>query len=562
MRDHFRNSSRKRLSRIHFQLATMFMILAFCAEARPALVPRAIVRPIPMPGFNVSVFDEGTGAPIPQVQASDGGGLVGGRVFSAPNVVWAIAGAGIGLPLGGAGVKLWRVTTALGSGLSVAFAMWAALVNTMSETGLAPSQSMSDMLILLITGAAFLIGTIGGAFRIAVVPAMAATCAIGGASIAIRAIILRPGLLVPPGLNQQLAFVNIVIVAVGILCGGLSVVFNQRGSMIFATASVGSFLLALATDLLLNGQKGMSRGLRIAVLTFISFVLPTTNICRGSHSLFTTIGLGGGGYRPPLSSQIVVASSLGLILILSNFNTMYFRGPSYSQEHGTGYNLSLILCPMKNRAFGRRAATKPANERRGSAAYNYGTGAFALPSEILRQESRRNNSPLQPVQQTLDPRQPQPPAPRNPPLVEVQRPLPVLREEPRAYTQAYNPAYGPGPRGAVAGDVTRGPIGRAATIPVRPLRPDGPFPATVYPNQWATAPQARGSGVSLTSRTNGLTPAPSPGAAFEPASTPRMRIGMGMLRPLSADSIIDAYGGTADSGYRYGGARVGQGGRI
>ncbi|QRW12601.1 hypothetical protein RhiLY_11600 [Ceratobasidium sp. AG-Ba] len=547
----------------------MFMILAFCAEARPALVPRAIVRPIPMPGFNVSVFDEGTGAPIPQVQASDGGGLVGGRVFSAPNVVWAIAGAGIGLPLGGAGVKLWRVTTALGSGLSVAFAMWAALVNTMSETGLAPSQSMSDMLILLITGAAFLIGTIGGAFRIAVVPAMAATCAIGGASIAIRAIILRPGLLVPPGLNQQLAFVNIVIVA------------------IFATASVGSFLLALATDLLLNGQKGMSRGLRSV------FDMNDNHLAD----------LAGGGYRPPLSSQIVVASSLGLILILSIFQHYVFPGPfvqprardrlqsivdplpnekPLSPPSNPGPNprnsvLSIFRVPGRSSssgssplsfnllgagAFGRRAATKPANERRGSAAYNYGTGAFALPSEILRQESRRNNSPLQPVQQTLDPRQPQPPAPRNPPLVEVQRPLPVLREEPRAYTQAYNPAYGPGPRGAVAGDVTRGPIGRAATIPVRPLRPDGPFPATVYPNQWATAPQARGSGVSLTSRTNGLTPAPSPGAAFEPASTPRMRIGMGMLRPLSADSIIDAYGGTADSGYRYGGARVGQGGRI
>jgi hypothetical protein len=109
--------------------------------------------------------------------------------------------------------------------------VWAAIVNTISE-GLASSQSMSDMLIMLIVGAAFLVGAIGGAFRIAVLPAMGATCAIGGVSIATRIVILRPGLLVPSGLNQQLAFVNVVIVAVGALCGGLSLVFKQRGSMV------------------------------------------------------------------------------------------------------------------------------------------------------------------------------------------------------------------------------------------------------------------------------------------------------------------------------------------
>ena len=110
--------------------------------------------------------------------------------------------------------------------------MWAAIINTISETGLASSQSMSDMLILAITGAAFLVGAIGGAFRIAVLPAIGATGAIGGASITTRAVILRPGLLVPPGLNQQLAFVDIIIVALGVLAGGLSVIFNQRGSMV------------------------------------------------------------------------------------------------------------------------------------------------------------------------------------------------------------------------------------------------------------------------------------------------------------------------------------------
>ncbi|KAH7329893.1 hypothetical protein B0J17DRAFT_580549 [Rhizoctonia solani] len=215
-----------------------------------------------MPGFNVSVFDDVTGAPIPQVPASDGGGLINGGIFSAPNIIWAISAAVIGIPLGAAGVKLWRITTALGGGLVLAFAMWTAMINTISESGLAPSQSMSDMLILLITGAAFLVGMIGGALRLFVLPAVAAICALGGSSIAVRGVILRPGLLVPPGQNQQLAFVNIVIVAVGALVGGLSVIFKQRESMIFSTSCVGSFLIALAVDLLVNGQDGMSRGLR------------------------------------------------------------------------------------------------------------------------------------------------------------------------------------------------------------------------------------------------------------------------------------------------------------
>ncbi|KAH7311159.1 hypothetical protein B0J17DRAFT_585894 [Rhizoctonia solani] len=255
-----------------------------------------------MPGFNVSVFDDVTGAPIPQVPASDGGGLINGGIFSAPNIIWAISAAVIGIPLGAAGVKLWRITTALGGGLVLAFAMWTAMINTISESGLAPSQSMSDMLILLITGAAFLVGMIGGALRLFVLPAMAAICALGGSSIAVRGVILRPGLLVPPGQNQQLAFVNIVIVAVGALVGGLSVIFKQRESMIFSTSCVGSFLIALAVDLLVNGQDGMSRGLRFL------FDMNDNHLAD----------LVGGGYNPPVSSQITVAGSLGLVYVCTN----------------------------------------------------------------------------------------------------------------------------------------------------------------------------------------------------------------------------------------------------
>ncbi|KAG8745163.1 hypothetical protein FRC10_008616 [Ceratobasidium sp. 414] len=567
-----------------------------------------------MPGFSVSVFDDTTGAPIPQVGASDGGGLINGRAFSAPNLIWAISAAVIGAPLSVAGVKLWRITTALGVGLSLAFAMWAALVNALSETGLASSQSMSDMLILLITGAAFLVGAIGGAFRIVVLPAMGASCAIGGASITTRIVILRPGLLVPSGLNDQLAFVNIVIVAVGALCGGLSVVFKQRGSMIFATASIGSFLIALTVDLLVNGQSGMSRGLRSL------FDMNDNHLAD----------LVGGGYKPPLSSQIIVACSLGLMCVFPKYFDLraqlmflhyIFPGPFIQPrardrtqsipgimrtDHVTlpttdsppnekqplapvnqgptvrNSVLSIFHAPGRPSNAGSSrfsisdwiGIAKPANERRGSTAYNYGAGAFALPSEIMRQKPRRNALPAQPVRQPPPPRQLQLSAPRRDGAsVGVQRPLPVQREgSARPNFPTYGYGYARGPRlGPPVGVAATYPIGvpgptalvRTATVPIQPLRLDASLPTPARADGQNGKALARGPGLPSTPRTpqpaatTPTRPVPSPTVDFEPASTPRMGIGLGMLR-LSADSIIDAYGGMEDNGYRYGGSRTGQ----
>ncbi|KAG9097890.1 hypothetical protein FRC06_007053, partial [Ceratobasidium sp. 370] len=505
-----------------------------------------------MPGFSVSVFDDTTGAPIPQVEASDGGGLIKGRVFSAPNIIWAIVAAVVGMPLGVAGVKLWRVTTALGAGLSFAFAMWAALVNTVSETGLGSSQSMSDMLILLITGAAFLVGAIGGAFRVAVFPAMGASCAIGGVSITTRIVILRPGLLVPPGLNHQLAFVNIVIVAVGILCGGLSVIFKQRGSMIFATASIGSFLIALTTDLLVNGQGGISRGLRSLFDMndhhLAHYMFPGPFIQPRARDRTQSIADSPSNGKQPLPPVNQGPTFRNSVLSL-------FRTPGRSSNVGSG----------QVSTSNRIGAPKPANERRGSGAYNYGTGAFALPSEIMRQESRRNGPTAQPI--------PQPPPPRpDGASAGVQRPPPVLREVPtRPNFPAYGYGYGRGPplgppTGAAATYQTRvlglTVLGRAAMFPARPPRPDTSMPASARPDAWDSRAPTRGPGLPLmpsSSQPAATTPTrrTPPTADFEPASTPRLGIGLGMLR-LSADSIIDAYGGTEDTGYRYGGSRTGQ----
>ncbi|CAE6443851.1 unnamed protein product [Rhizoctonia solani] len=568
-------------------------------DARPTLTSRAIIRPIPMSGFNVSVTDDVTGAPIPQVQASDGGGLIGGSIFSAPNIIWAIFAAIIGIPLGVAGVRLWRVTTALGGGLTLAFAMWAALINTISENGLASSQSMSDMLILLITGAAFLVGMVGGAFRIIALPAMVAICVLGGLSVAARGVILRPGLLVPPGPNQQLAFVNLVIVAVGGLSGGLSVIFKQRESMIFSTSFISSFLAALAVDLLVNGQDGMSRGLRSL------FDMNNNHLAD----------LVGGGYHPPLSSQITVASSLGLALILCIIQHFAFPGPfqrprsrdrtqsitdstsakgsSPSPQTSIGRApvapgpiwrtsvLSLFRVPGRSSNAGSSQqmvesgvslAGKSSNKRRGSTAYNYGQGVYALSSNLLRRESQARNQAV------------------NSPQPNIQRPLAAatlgrsqqltgigLRGYQAQLFTARNNNRFRNVNGSPLGAIQYGGAQRVAPPPLS-SRGTYAHSGTLHNTTAQTAATSRsGSGINPTSATDSTNPripripaprtippsgtaAPMlpPPADVAPEPTSRLGTGMGVLR-MSVDSIIDAYGGATDSGYRYGGSRTGEG---
>ncbi|KAF8678941.1 hypothetical protein RHS04_05160 [Rhizoctonia solani] len=539
-----------------------------------------------MSGFKVTVLDDTTGAPIPQAQASDGGGLIQGRIFSAPNVLWAIAATIIGLPLGVAGVKLWRVTTALGGGLVLAFAMWTALVNTISENGLAYSQSMSDMLILLITGAAFLVGMVGGAFRLLVLPAMAAMCALGGSSIAVRAVILRPGLLVPPGQNQQLAFVNIIIVSVGALFGGLS---------IFSTSCIGSFLIALSTDLLLNGQDGMSRGLRFL------FDMNVNHIAD----------LVGDGYNPPLSSQITVASSMGFALMLCVFQHFLFPGPFYqprprdrtrsntesssikgdsssSSQAPTGPPavapgptwrtsvLSLFRVPGRSSSLvsSQRIVSelprseKPSNERRGSDAYNYGFGMYALPSELVRQQPQARSqmssarTDLQRPYITTAPGRSsqfagiglrnyrdQFPATRNQTPTRSARgsPFPSIRYDSSQKISEPQSSRG----GYVRPGVARN------TPQATSMRPAGATPSPPVSNQSAV-PRSQYLAPRMASSSNIAKATLSPPTNTVSTTSPRTGIGMNMLR-MSMDSIIDAYGGTSDTGYRYGGSRTGEG---
>ncbi|QRW25253.1 hypothetical protein RhiXN_07202 [Rhizoctonia solani] len=510
-----------------------------------------------MSGFKVTVLDDTTGAPIPQAQASDGGGLIEGRIFSAPNVIWAIAATIIGLPLGAAGVKLWRVTTALGGGLVLAFAMWTALVNTISESGLASSQSMSDMLILLITGAAFLVGMVGGAFRLLVLPAMAAMCALGGSSIAVRAVILRPGLLVPPGQNQQLAFVNIIIVSVGALFGGLSVIFKQRESMasnIFSTSCIGSFLIALSTDLLLNGQDGMSRGLRFLfdmnVNHIATVLMENPNRYTDSSS---TKGDSSSSFQAPAGRPAVAPGPTWRTSVLS-----LFRVP--------GRSSSLVSSQRIVSELPR--SEKPSNERRGSDAYNYGFGMYALPSELVRQQPQARSqmsstrTDLQRPSITTAPgRSPQFagiglrnyrdqfPATRNQTPTRSARgpPFPSIRYDSSQKISEPQSSRG----GYVRPGVARN------TPQAASMRPAGATPSPLASNQ-SNIPRSQYLAPRMAPSSNIAKATLSPPTNTVSTTSPRTGIGMNMLR-MSMDSIIDAYGGTSDTGYRYGGSRTGEG---
>ncbi|CAE6418618.1 unnamed protein product [Rhizoctonia solani] len=564
------------LRRIYACFYLTWLGLSISVDARQTLVSRAIIRPIPISGFKVSVFNDITGAPIPQVPASDGGGLIGGMVFSTPNLLWAISAVVIGVPLGVAGVRLWRITIALGGGLTLALAMWVALVNAISESGLASSQSMSDMLILLLTGAAFFGGLIGGAIRLVVLPAMAATCALGGSSIAVRAVILRPGLLVPPGQNRRLAFVNILIVVVGALSGALSVIFKRRESMIFSTSCIGSFLFALAADLLANGQDGMSRGLRFL------FDMNDNHVAD----------LVGGGYNPPLSSQIMVASSLGLGLILCIIQHFTFPGPFQQPRprDRTESTIELGLASEKtNSSTFFQAAVDRTHIAPGPTWRNSVLSLFRVPGRASSGSSRQMTGLGGPL-----PGKPSNERCESDAYSYSQASCPNLQHpSPTAIPGRFPQFTGIGPqsnqdhnqflaarinhqshnihRPSIApiryGSAQRGPPLRMGTF----VRPGNPRHTAA---QSAASLRARGDSNTSPALHIPRFPPPKtippsgtailtspPSADDVTASTPRLWIGMGMLR-MSINSIIDGYGGTTDANYRSGVSRTGEEGRI
>ncbi|KAG6816596.1 hypothetical protein H0H87_004822 [Tephrocybe sp. NHM501043] len=250
------------------------------------------------------IFNPTTQQFVPQGAATDGGG----QGWDVPSIIWLVFSFVVGVPMAIAGIRLWRITTGVGIGLSAAVCSWAALNNSVNNNG------VPDAVLTAIIVGFFVLGFILGLFEIGRVAGIGLLGITGGLAFGIRADLLKEGLLIS---DLKIYFVNWVVVAVfGVLGGSMMVSQKtQRAGIVsaelFGSASVGTFLVALGVDVIINRQSGMSRGLR--------FLFDR----NASHALDIIVG----GYHPTLSTQIVIAVSMGLTPILAFVQHRAFKQP-------------------------------------------------------------------------------------------------------------------------------------------------------------------------------------------------------------------------------------------
>ena len=154
--------------------------------------------------------------------------------------------------------------------------VWTALINSVNKTG------MPDLVLAAIVLAISLLGFILGAFKFAYLSGIVGITLAGGIAFGIRIVILQPNLLFP---TESLFAVNWIIPVVCAVLAGLVLIRWQRIGLVgplpqhllhalvlistaighrklFGCTSVGTFLVFLGVDLIINRQSGMSRGLR------------------------------------------------------------------------------------------------------------------------------------------------------------------------------------------------------------------------------------------------------------------------------------------------------------
>ncbi|KAG5638432.1 hypothetical protein H0H81_012649 [Sphagnurus paluster] len=247
---------------------------------------------------------------IPQGPATDGSGTD----FSPVALVWLAFCFVVGAPMALAGVRGWRLSTGVGIGLSMAVCSWAAIINSVNNIG------VPDGVITSLVLAFFVIGCIFGLLEFGRAAGTAALGVTGGLAFGIRICILREGLLIP-GLDAYP--LNWLLIASFGTLGGAAIIWQktQRPGILFGSASVGTFLVFLGVDLIINRQAGMSRGLR--------FLFDR----NASHALDIVVG----GYTPTLLTQILLAVSLALTPTLAYaqhclFSCAFNRNPRRDSE--------------------------------------------------------------------------------------------------------------------------------------------------------------------------------------------------------------------------------------
>ncbi|VDC05105.1 unnamed protein product [Peniophora sp. CBMAI 1063] len=237
---------------------------------------------------------------VTQSPATDGAG--DGSRTSLPALIWVSFSIAIGLPLIVAGLRLcqWRISQAVGIALALGVSAWAGLINTTTAPGI------SDTLLTLIV-----CGLMGGGFALGLfsfmrIGGIVLLSLLGGIAFGLRIVLLKDDLLIP------LFAINWVLVAVMVPPSLALVIWRPRIGTLFGVTSTGTFLIALAVDLLLHTTTSMSVGLRI--------------LFDGNSSHIDAIAAL--SYAPPLTTQITLGVSLALTPILSYLQHKMFPAPS------------------------------------------------------------------------------------------------------------------------------------------------------------------------------------------------------------------------------------------
>ncbi|KAG0708692.1 hypothetical protein DFH29DRAFT_891610 [Suillus ampliporus] len=251
----------------------------------------------------IVVYSPLTGNEIPQGLATDGSG----SGFSLSAVLWIAFSFTVGIPLMLAGFRGWRLTTGAAIGLSVAVTSWSVFVNTLDNVG------VSDITLTVLVLALFCLAFLFGLLEVGRMAGVLQLGMQGGFAIGIRIVLLRSLLLVP---DPTAFFVNWLLIGFCGLTSAVLVIWKQRAGLLLGSASVGSFFCALGTDLAVNQQSGMSRGLRYLIDRNRYHVLDTTT----------------NGYFPPTITLVIIALSIALTPAFAYAQHKLFKGP-FCQVH-------------------------------------------------------------------------------------------------------------------------------------------------------------------------------------------------------------------------------------
>ncbi|THH06275.1 hypothetical protein EW145_g4200 [Phellinidium pouzarii] len=313
------------------QLWFLFCLLSFTllvVDARPSAFSNGTSDILSNVAGTFNVTDPDTGIEVPQGSASDGAG----SGMNVPAIIWIICAFVVGVPIATAGVRLGRFTSGVGLGLAVAVGIWASIVNTVSEFGI------SDIVIFALTVGLFAIAFVLGFAVHHYGLGGASLSAVGGVSFGIRVMLLKHNLLVP------VFYVNWLISAAFGLAGIFILAWNERVGVIIGSSAAGSFLIALGVDLLVNKQDGMSRGLRYL-------------FDRNANHIVDIIG---SGYRPPVSTIVIMAVTILAIPIFAFLQHKLFTGPFRTISHRPSsvfsYDGSITERSWFERITGRKAA--------------------------------------------------------------------------------------------------------------------------------------------------------------------------------------------------------------